>query len=92
MIELFRDVKAIFKDNPVELLTKGTGGSEHGFYRQKGLETAISRIGEELHSQYVLSYNPNNKDEGGFHVITVQVAGRPDVQTRVRPGYWLSNK
>jgi VWFA-related protein len=92
MIELFRDVKAVFKDNPVEMLTKGTGGSEHGFYRQKGLETAISRIGEELHSQYILSYNPNNKDEGGFHIITVQVAGRPDVKTRVRPGYWLSNK
>ena len=27
MVELFKDVKAIFRDNPVEAFTKGTGGS-----------------------------------------------------------------
>ncbi|HEY1342420.1 MAG TPA: hypothetical protein VGF59_33180 [Bryobacteraceae bacterium] len=32
MVELFRDAKAIFKDNPVEAFTKGTGGSEFGFH------------------------------------------------------------
>jgi len=92
MIELFRDVKAIFKDNPVELFTKGTGGSEFGFMRQRGLEDAVSRIGEELHSQYLISYNPNNKDEGGFHKISVQVAGHADYKVQARPGYWLAPK
>jgi VWFA-related protein len=93
MVELFKDVKAIFKDNPVELFTKGTGGSEFSFYRQKGLEDSIGRIGEELHSQYLVSYNPNNKTEGGFHEITVEVAGRPGIQkVQARPGYWLAPK
>lgn len=93
MIELFKDVKAIFKDNPVELFTKGTGGSEFSFYRQKGLEEAIQRIGEELHSQYLISYNPNNKEEGGFHHIAVAVAGRNDVgRVQTRLGYWLAAK
>ena len=93
MVEVFKDVKAIFKDNPVELFTKGTGGSEFGFVRQRGLEEAIQRIGEELHSQYLISYSPNNKEEGGFHQITVEVAGRPDVQKiQTRPGYWLAGK
>src|ERR1039457_1395960 len=29
MVEIFKDVKAIFKDNPVEAFTKGTGGTEY---------------------------------------------------------------
>ena len=67
MVELFKDVKAIFKDNPVEAFTKGTGGTEYSFYKQRGLEDAIQKIGAELHWQYFVSYTPNNKDEGGFH-------------------------
>ena len=93
MVELFKDAKAIFKDNPVELFTKGTGGSEFGFVRQRGLEEAIQRIGEELHSQYLISYNPNDKEEAGFHQIAVEVAGRYDVgRIQTRPGYWLAAK
>jgi hypothetical protein len=92
MVEIFRDVKAIFKRNPAELFTKGTGGIEYGFMTQRALEDAILRMGEELHSQYLISYNPNNKDEGGFHEITVRIDGHPDYQTRTRPGYWLATK
>ncbi len=93
MVEILKDVKYIFKDNPVELFTKGTGGSEFSFTRQRGLEDAIGRIGEELHSQYLISYSPNNKEEGGFHQIAVEVTGRPDVKRiQTRPGYWLAGK
>ena len=92
MVELFKDVKAVFKDNPVELFTKGTGGTEYGFVRQRGLEEAVGRIGEELHSQYMITYNPNNKDDGGFHEIFVQVAGHADYKVQTRPGYWLAVK
>ena len=92
MVEIFKDVKAIFKDNPVEAFTKGTGGSEFSFYKQRGLQDAIQRIGAELHSQYLISYTPNNMDEGGFHELQVAVAGAPEVKkTQTRPGYWLSN-
>jgi VWFA-related protein len=91
MIEVLKDIKAIFKDNPVELFTKGTGGSEFTFYRQKALEEAISRIGQELHSQYLISYSPNNKLEGGFHQITVEVVNHPEIKRiQTRPGYWLA--
>jgi hypothetical protein len=37
----------------------------------------------------MITYNPNNKDEGGFHEISVLVTGRNDVKVRTRPGYWL---
>lgn len=91
MVELLKDVKAIFKDNPVELFTKGTGGNEFPFYRQRGLEEAVSKIGEELHSQYLISYSPSNKLEGGFHYITVEVTGHSEIKKiQTRPGYWLA--
>ncbi len=92
MVEVFRNVKAIFKDNPAEFFTKGTGGVEYSFTRQRGLEEAISRVGEELHSQYLISYSPNNKEEGGFHEITVDIPSRRDARPQTRPGYWLAAK
>ena len=93
MVEIFKDVKAIFKDNPVELFTKGTGGSEFGFHSQRTLEEAIQRIGEELHSQYVITYTPDNPEECGFHTIAVDVPNRPDVKrVQTRPGYWRPTK
>jgi VWFA-related protein len=92
MVEVFNDTKAIFRQNPAEVFTKGTGGEQFGFTRQRGLEDAIERLGADLHSQYLLAYNPNNKDEGGFHQISVLVTGRKDVTTRTRPGYYLGAK
>lgn len=93
MVEVFKDVKAIFKDNPIEAFTKGTGGTEYSFVRQRGLEEAIQKIGAELHSQYMVTYRPNNKSEGGFHEIRVTVSNAPEVKkTQTRPGYWLGVK
>ena len=92
LLELYRDVKAIFRDNPAEALTKATGGAEFSFLKQRGLEEAVAKIGSELHSQYLISYNPSNKDEGGFHEIKVQLngPGARDLKVRTRPGYWLA--
>jgi len=93
MVEVFKDVKAVFKSNPVEVFTKGTGGSEFGFHSYRTLEEAIQRMGEELHSGYLISYRPNNKEEGGFHEIVVDVPERRDVKrVQTRPGYWLAPK
>src|SRR5436853_445527 len=90
LIEIFKDVKAIFVDNPAEKMTKATGGQEFSFYKQKGLEDAIQKLGSELHSQYIITYNPNNKDEGGWHDIHVTVDQPKDVKARARPGYWMA--
>lgn len=87
--ELFRAAKAIFVKNPAELYTKFTGGREFGFTTQDGLERAVAAIGSEIRSQYILSYSPNNKMEGGFHRIRVEV-NRPRLKVRTRPGYWMA--
>ncbi|HTQ58433.1 MAG TPA: VWA domain-containing protein [Bryobacteraceae bacterium] len=92
MIEIFKDAKSIFVKNPSDVFTRGTGGEQYGFMRQRGLEDALERIGSELHSQYMVSYNPNNKSEGGFHQIRVEIAGRRNLTAKTRPGYWLGAK
>jgi len=91
LVEIFKDVKAVFVDNPAEKMTKATGGQEFSFFKQRGLEEAISKVGSELHSQYVVTYSPNNKEEGGWHDIKVTLPGRPEVKTRYRPGYWMAS-
>ncbi len=95
-VEIFRQAKAIFVSNPAEIFTKYTGGREYSFTTQRDLERVLGRIGEELHSQYIISYTPNNKMEGGFHEIEVQVLEgstgriRKDLKVLTRPGYWLA--
>lgn len=88
--EIFRAVKGIFIDNPAQVYTKFTGGREYAFASQKSLERAIADIGEELHSQYVLTYSPNNQEEAGYHHIRIEVMG--DYKVRTRGGYYLAGK
>jgi VWFA-related protein len=84
---LLRSIRDLFKKTPSEAFTYFTGGRAYTFARERGLEAAITDIGQDLNSQYVLSYSPNNKDEPGFHNIKVSV-DRPGLQIRTRPGYW----
>ncbi len=89
LLEIYRDAKAVFKANPVEIFTRGTGGTEFGFHSQHTLEDALTGIGEQLHSQYIISYTPS-AEKYGFHQIVVQVTGHPEVEKILaRPGYWL---
>jgi len=90
-VEIFKQVKAIFIDNPTEVFSRYTGGREYSFVSYGALEKAVLDIGEELHTQYLLSYNPNNKLEGGFHEIRVEI-DRADLKIRTRPGYWMAGK
>ena len=86
--EIYRDTKRIFVDSPSEVFAKGTGGAEFSFLKQKGLEEAIQRISQEIRSQYLITYNPTNKDDTGFHAISVTV-DNPRYIAKTRPGYWL---
>jgi VWFA-related protein len=87
--EIFRATKAIFVPNPVEVYTKYTGGKEFPFVSQEDLERAVQAVARELHNQYLITYNPNNKTEGGYHQIRVEVTRR-GLEVRTRPGYWLA--
>jgi VWFA-related protein len=90
-VEIFRQVKGIFVDNPTEVYTRFSGGREQTFVKQSDLEHAIGSIGSELHSEYLLTYTPDNRQEGGFHEIQVSV-NRPGAKIRTRPGYWVASQ
>jgi VWFA-related protein len=86
--EIFIAAKAVFVSNPLEVYTTYTGGREYSFKSQRDLDQAVSDLGAELHSQYLLTYTPNNQDEGGYHHIVVQVL-KPGLKIRARDGYYL---
>jgi VWFA-related protein len=91
LMEIFNQVKAVFVSNHAEIFTQYTGGREYSFTGLKSLEQAITDLGEELHSQYLLSYTPSNIAEGGYHKIRVEV-NRPNLEVRTRGGYWMASK
>ena len=90
LVEIYRDAKAIFKTSPSHLFSKGTGGTEYSYYREHGLDQAFQDIAEQLHNEYVISYKPNNTDEGGFHTITLSINAPSVKRYQARPGYWLA--
>ncbi len=85
--EIFVQARGLFIQNKAEIFTKYTGGREYKFSGLKDLERALTNLGEELHSQYILSYQPNNPEDAGYHEIMVQV-NRPNLEVRAREGYW----
>lgn len=87
--EIYTDTKALFVKNPVETFTRGTGGAQFSFLKQRGLEDAVAKVGADIHNQYLISYAPNNLTEGGFHEIRVDVS-YPRARARTRPGYWIA--
>jgi VWFA-related protein len=88
--EIFRGVRAVFVQNPIEIYTQYTGGKEVGFVSQTDLERAAQSVGREIHNQYMITYNPNNKNEGGLPSIRVEVT-RKDLEVRTRRGYWMAS-
>ena len=87
----FFSVKDAFTGRPLEVFTRFTGGEGYSFHGQRSLDKALQNLSEDLHSQYVLSYSPNNLNQGGFHEIRVAV--KPSgLSVRTRPGYWVAGK
>ena len=86
---ILHGIHDLFKKTPAEAFTYFTGGYMYSFANQRGLEDAITDIGKDLNSQYLLSYSLSAevRNEPGFHNIRV-VVNRPGLKVRTRPGYW----
>lgn len=69
------------------LFARTTGGRTLNFLKKNALEQAIELVGEEVHRQYILSFQPKG-EPGAFHAIRVAVKNRPELQVRTREGYW----
>lgn len=76
------------KANAADEFARATGGRHLSFLTLNSLEKTISRTGEEIHSQYLLSFVPAESKKSGFHRIQLAVPSMPDAVIRVRAGYW----
>lgn len=88
LINIFTELAHKSKVDAAALLTKTTGGRTFKFLKQSGLESAIEAVGEEVHRQYIVNFQPKPDAAGRFHTIRVEVQGRPDLHVRAREGYW----
>ena len=70
------------------LFAKTTGGRTLSFLKKNALEQAIQLVGEEVHRQYLLSFEPKGGEPGKFHANRVAVKNRPELQAKTRDGYW----
>jgi VWFA-related protein len=84
MIDLLR----LGTTNTAEAFARATGGHHLSFETLSGLENVITRAGEEIHSQYLLSFVPRESNNKGYHHIEVAVPSKSDAIIRARPGYW----
>ncbi len=70
------------------LFTSTTGGRTLAFLKKNALEQAIQLVGEEVHRQYILNFEPKGNEPGKFHAIRVTVKDRPELRAKTREGYW----
>jgi hypothetical protein len=88
-VDLGKLIPEIFRGgtgkDPASVLSAEMGGRRIPFRKLKDLEGEISSIGEELHTEYLLSYSPERGD-AVYHRIRVEVEKG---KVRARPGYYL---
>jgi len=82
-LAIFSELARVGKTNAVRALTQATGGSDHPFLKEHGIENAIQKPSAEVHSQYILSFL-QRLDTEGMHVIEVSVPERADLRIRSR--------
>jgi len=87
-IGAIKEVSRLATKNDANAFARTTGGRHLSFLTEKSLEAAIARLGQEVHSQYLLSFVPTDTKNTGMHRIQVKLAKFPTVVVRARPAYW----
>lgn len=90
IIAMLQELGRLGKEDTAAALARDTGGARWKFTRQAALEEAISQIGEEIHTQYLLAFQPVNAVGEEYRAIRVELPGRPELRLRTRPGYWIT--
>jgi VWFA-related protein len=88
-IYAIKELIRLHKPDLASLFTKTTGGRELSFLQKSALEHAIQLVSEEVHRQYILSFEPKGGEPGTFHTIRVAVKDRPELKVKTRDGYWV---
>jgi VWFA-related protein len=92
---LVEHTKSAATHHSLEVGAVATGGGYYSTYKGRSIESAIDEIGGELHSQYMISYEPKSRsDEGpdfGYHQISVSLVADKAQGKKIitRPGYYI---
>lgn len=70
------------------LFPTATGGRSLSFVKKNALEQTTQLIGEEVHRQYILSFEPKGGQTGEYHSLRVAVRDHAELRVRARAGYW----
>lgn len=84
-----RGTQSLVFSNDAEAYAQYTGGIFYSQWSTQALQDHLSKIAADVHSQYLLTYVPDNLSETGFHRVEVKV-GRKGVKLniRTRKGYF----
>jgi VWFA-related protein len=88
LLTVFSELAQQGKPDGSVQLTRATGGRAIGFLKKEALEEAIQAIAAEVHRQLIVSFTPPASKPGEYHVIRIEVKGRPELRARARAGYW----
>ena len=91
LIAVFTELAHLRQPDISNLLSRMTGAKTMSFLKKRELENEIAAIADEVHRQYILSFQPPRGRPGQFHTIRVEVKGRPDLKAKTREGYWAVN-
>jgi Ca-activated chloride channel family protein len=74
-------------DKELQKMAEETGGRAFYTGDMLALERAFKKIGEELRSQYLLTYRPEGPFDGGYRRIEVKVASGDGYKINAKRGY-----
>jgi Ca-activated chloride channel family protein len=74
-------------DKELQKMAEETGGRAFYTGDMLALERAFKKIGEELRSQYLLTYRPEGPFDGGYRRIEVRVASGDGYKINAKRGY-----
>jgi len=91
---LVEHTKSAVTKRSLEVGAVATGGGYYPTYKGRSIESAIDEIGGELHSQYMISYEPKSDSGGqdfGYHQISVSLVADKAQGKKIttRPGYYI---
>lgn len=87
LLAALSELARLGKTGASDALARESGGRVFSFKTLHGLEELLARVGEEVHSQYLLSAAAMTEPEG-FHTIQVIVRTRTALVVHARQGYW----
>lgn len=84
-----RAPQSLIFSNDAEAYAQYTGGVFFSQWSSQAIQTHLSQIAADVHSQYLLAYVPDNLSQTGFHRLEVKVTRKGvKLDIRSRRGYY----